>query len=48
VAAEHHRVKSIIGRIVVDSRSRRLLGDGNLLRSHRLELPYGFAPILVG
>jgi len=36
------------GRIVADGATRLLLGDGDLLRSHRLELPYGFDTSLVG
>jgi len=36
------------GRIVADGPTRRLLGDADLLRFHRLELPYGFDTSLVG
>jgi cobalt/nickel transport system ATP-binding protein len=32
------------GRVVADGRTAELLGDGELMRAHRLELPYGFDP----
>ena len=32
------------GRVVADGRTAELLGDGDLMRAHRLELPYGFDP----
>ncbi|GII58128.1 putative ABC transporter ATP-binding protein [Planotetraspora thailandica] len=32
------------GVIVADGPTDKLLGDGDLLAAHRLELPYGFAP----
>jgi cobalt/nickel transport system ATP-binding protein len=32
------------GRIVADGAIRDLLADEELLRAHRLELPYGFDP----
>ena len=35
------------GRIVADGSTRDLLGDGDLMSAHRLELPYGFDPLSV-
>jgi len=35
------------GRIVADGATRDLLGDGELMTAHRLELPYGFDPLSV-
>jgi cobalt/nickel transport system ATP-binding protein len=32
------------GRIVADGPTRDLLVDDDLMRSHRLELPFGFDP----
>jgi cobalt/nickel transport system ATP-binding protein len=32
------------GRVVADGPTAELLGDGDLMRAHRLELPYGFDP----
>ncbi len=32
------------GVVVADGPTRELLGDAELLRRHRLELPYGFSP----
>ena len=34
------------GRIVADGPTRELLADAELLAAHRLELPYGFQPVL--
>jgi len=36
------------GRVVADGATGALLADAELLRAHRLELPYGFDPRLVG
>lgn len=35
------------GRIVADGATREVLGDAELMRAHRLELPYGFDPLSV-
>jgi cobalt/nickel transport system ATP-binding protein len=35
------------GRVVADGRTRDLLADHDLMRAHRLELPYGFDPLSV-
>ena len=35
------------GRVVADGSTGALLGDADLMRAHRLELPYGFAPASV-
>lgn len=35
------------GRVVADGPTRELLGDADLLRRHRLELPYGFDPAIL-
>jgi cobalt/nickel transport system ATP-binding protein len=35
------------GAIVADGRTPDLLADSALMASHRLELPYGFAPTLL-
>jgi cobalt/nickel transport system ATP-binding protein len=35
------------GRVVADGPTRELLADADLMRSHRLELPYGFDPLSV-
>ncbi len=35
------------GRVVADGPTRELLGDAELMRAHRLELPYGFDPLSV-
>jgi cobalt/nickel transport system ATP-binding protein len=32
------------GRVVADGLTAALLGDGQLMSAHRLELPYGFDP----
>ena len=32
------------GVIAADGRTRELLGDDELMRAHRLELPFGFDP----
>jgi cobalt/nickel transport system ATP-binding protein len=34
------------GRIVADGSTGELLADAELLARHRLELPYGFDPVL--
>jgi len=41
----HRSVVMDQGRIVADAPTRQLLADTDLLAQHRLELPYGFAPI---
>jgi cobalt/nickel transport system ATP-binding protein len=33
------------GRIVADGATADLLADDEMLRAHRLELPYGFHPV---
>lgn len=35
------------GRIVADGNTRQLLSDEPFMKSHRLELPFGFDPRLV-
>lgn len=35
------------GRVVADGRTGDLLGDAQMLRAHRLELPFGFDPGLI-
>jgi cobalt/nickel transport system ATP-binding protein len=35
------------GRVVADGPTRDLLADADLMRAHRLELPYGFDPLSV-
>ena len=35
------------GRVVADGPTRELLADADLMREHRLELPYGFDPLSV-
>jgi cobalt/nickel transport system ATP-binding protein len=35
------------GRVVADGPTRELLADADLMRAHRLELPYGFDPLSV-
>lgn len=35
------------GRIVADGPTAEILGDRELMRAHRLELPYGFDPALI-
>ncbi len=35
------------GRVVADGPTRELLSDAELMRAHRLELPYGFDPLSV-
>jgi cobalt/nickel transport system ATP-binding protein len=36
-----------VGRVVADGTTPDILGDGALLRAHRLELPFGFDPATV-
>ena len=36
------------GAIVGDGPTRAILGDEELMRANRLELPYGFDPSIVG